>query len=402
MLDTGPLQVGPSDHLGGALLHDKMDSQDGGHSDPGASNRGAGFVPPVLVMSGSDLVQLPSPQVTPVTAQTGTAGQQAEPGTPTKFFIPGLHFPSTVVKTADENVNVKAYGQGLKVKEPDAKPHSVEYITIMTSTKPLTIPIKVVKPTSTVGGTAKGSSGPPASGVSYVSGENRAPYEIEPIPGKVKEDKGEYRDGKYVCTVCGKVFRKQHELSLHKNIHLFECPFKCEDCQLSFRTQVMLDKHRRSETHLVKVNLNQHFGKTSRKEDPRPFKCEDCQIAFRSHGHLAKHLRSRMHILQLESSGKVPAGTAAQMEGRDLKDLSTLDCDTNLESIQQVLEASTTSVATEHKDSEGAEEGSERVTVEFQKAPVDIGHLMGAATATQHGATGEAPTTKTDLLGDPN
>lgn len=48
-----------------------------------------------------------------------------------------------------------------------------------------------------------------------------------------------------------------------------------------------------------------------------------------------------MHVLHLESVGKVPAGTAAQLEeGSGLKDLDTLDCEANLKSIQQIWDAS--------------------------------------------------------------
>ena len=70
--------------------------------------------------------------------------------------------------------------------------------------------------------------------------------------------------------------------------------------------------------------------------NPRPFKCTDCQKSFRIHGHLAKHLRSKMHIMKLECLGKLPFGTYAEMErsGINLNDIDTTDCDNSLTSLQ--------------------------------------------------------------------
>ena len=117
-----------------------------------------------------------------------------------------------------------------------------------------------------------------------------------------------YRDeGKAECNVCGKVFARASQLSLHMNIHYLERPFRCDPCGVSFRTKGHLIKHRRSSSHdgKVKVCLNDSWG-VANEENPRPFKCPDCKIAFRIHGHLAKHLRSKMHIMRMECLGKLP------------------------------------------------------------------------------------------------
>ncbi len=40
------------------------------------------------------------------------------------------------------------------------------------------------------------------------------------------------------CNICQKVFNKASQLRIHMNIHYMERPYKCEDCSISFRTQV--------------------------------------------------------------------------------------------------------------------------------------------------------------------
>ncbi len=187
--------------------------------------------------------------------------------------------------------------------------------------------------------TSPSSSSPQslASQVQYVTSENRAPFEIIPIPGKVTDPTESLIDGRYVCNICKKTFPKYHQLSIHKNIHFFERPFRCDDCGISFRTKGHLLKHQRSENHVAKISMNQQFGVPS-TDNPRPYKCEDCNVAFRIHGHLAKHLRSKLHITTLEKLGKVPAGTYEQIEKNSLGEIDATDCDTSLESLQHIVD----------------------------------------------------------------
>ncbi|RWS12450.1 hypothetical protein B4U79_12995 [Dinothrombium tinctorium] len=144
-------------------------------------------------------------------------------------------------------------------------------------------------------------------------------------------------EGKSTCSVCNKSFSKPSQLRLHVNIHYFERPFRCDACAVSFRTKGHLQKHKRSSSHLNKLNMNMTFG-TPTTDNPRPFKCGDCKIAFRIHGHLAKHLRSKMHIMKLECLGKLPFGMYAEMErsGVSLNDIDTTDCDNSLQSLQMM------------------------------------------------------------------
>lgn len=122
--------------------------------------------------------------------------------------------------------------------------------------------------------------------------------EFIPIAPTQQPSDNQTLDGKPICTICSKTFSKTSQLRLHVNIHYFERPYRCDSCAVSFRTKGHLQKHKRSVSHLNKVNMNMTFG-TPTTENPRPFKCAECKIAFRIHGHLAKHLRSKMHSKSL-------------------------------------------------------------------------------------------------------
>jgi hypothetical protein len=141
--------------------------------------------------------------------------------------------------------------------------------------------------------------------------------------------------GRFICNVCKKDFPTNILLHLHAKIHLFERPYRCDACAVSFRTNGHLQKHKRSSGHFNKVNINATFGEPSRS-NPRPFYCNDCKIGFRIHGHLAKHLRSKSHIMKLENCGKLPIGMFAEMErlGTNLNEIDTSDCDASLESLK--------------------------------------------------------------------
>ncbi|XP_076362073.1 uncharacterized protein LOC143252978 isoform X2 [Tachypleus tridentatus] len=144
-----------------------------------------------------------------------------------------------------------------------------------------------------------------------------------------------FDEGKSVCEICHKSFRKPSMLRLHLNIHYFERRFRCDSCSLSFHTIGHLQKHKRSLSHNNKLNRNLTFGSVT-ADNPRPFKCSDCKIAFRIHGHLAKHLRSKMHIMKLECLGKLPFGLYAEIErsGVNVNEIDTTDCANSLESLQ--------------------------------------------------------------------
>lgn len=141
-------------------------------------------------------------------------------------------------------------------------------------------------------------------------------------------------DGRLVCTLCSKHFKKEYLFLLHCNIHYIERKFRCEPCGISFRTKGHLQKHERSVQHDNKVSQTSTFG-VATSSNPRPFKCADCKVAFRIHGHLAKHLRSKSHVMKLECIGKLPFGMYAEIEraGVSLTDIDTKDCDNSLASL---------------------------------------------------------------------
>lgn len=42
---------------------------------------------------------------------------------------------------------------------------------------------------------------------------------------------------KYICDTCHKDLGSPSNLTLHRNTHVIERPYKCEPCQVSFNTQ---------------------------------------------------------------------------------------------------------------------------------------------------------------------
>lgn len=139
-------------------------------------------------------------------------------------------------------------------------------------------------------------------------------------------------DGRSVCTICSKSFPRKHQMILHMNIHYMERKFRCEPCEISFRTQGTLQKHEHSAQHKNKVLMTSTFG-VATTTNPRPFECSDCTIGFRIHGHLAKHLRSKSHIQKWECLQKLPFGTYAEIERLGLTrltDIDTTDCESSL------------------------------------------------------------------------
>ena len=315
----------------------------------------SGFVPPIFVMSGAGLVQIPSPLPGSLTTPVFTRQESLSTLIPSLRNIPQPPSSKKKVKIESKEKKgeaVEASSQGDKVKAEEGKSGGVTRAVTMPLTmlglegvptvtpgvQPITIAPNSDTLESAPAMAANSASSPNANtvAVKFVTSENRAPFEIVPIPLRVQAD-AETVDGKYMCDICQKSFSKQHQLIMHRNIHYFERPFKCEDCNLSFKSKALLDKHIRSESHVAKVSLQQQFGPVS-SLNPRPFKCDDCNAAFRIHGHLAKHLRSKLHFMKLESLDKIPHGSFAQLEKYQFKGVSFVDSESSLESIQKVLQ----------------------------------------------------------------
>lgn len=236
---------------------------------------GSGFVPPVL--RTEDRTDAPS---TPGIRPNKTLLRR-QPS------VGGLGDDKPVEPQEERPINLSVD------KDPEAVTKSVSQSNLTKSTKTST-------PSST------------SSKLQHTSGEGSGNIETLPTPGKSMELPAVYKDGKYMCPICDKVFAEYSQYAYHKNIHYIERPYKCEECSLSFRTTAALQKHQRSEVHHNKQNVNQQFGVT--KDNPRPFKCDDCNIAFRIHGHLVKHLRSKSHVQTLERLGKAVPETPAESD----------------------------------------------------------------------------------------
>ncbi|CAD5114530.1 DgyrCDS3653 [Dimorphilus gyrociliatus] len=146
-------------------------------------------------------------------------------------------------------------------------------------------------------------------------------------------------NGKYLCKTCGTTFSKLQQFNMHKNVHAVERPWKCKECNVSFRNEGQLQKHHRSETHAKQVVILQQFGAVS-AENPRPYQCHHCNIGFRVHGHLTKHLRSKGHVQKLEALSLLPPGSLGILEKRDLSEVDASDCDTALNSLKNIVEES--------------------------------------------------------------
>ncbi|KAL3104172.1 hypothetical protein niasHS_002199 [Heterodera schachtii] len=192
----------------------------------------------------------------------------------------------------------------------------------------------------------------------------------------------------FLCSLCGRKFRKESELSLHKQTHLIEQnaavarqkgaggAFQCGDCSAVVRSKALLARHSES-VHGVKAvasdevsavpcrvpPLQPHLAPSvanSQTADPslflcstaspsaslmlppsvataapggsapahahhRNFLCTDCNLGFRSHGVLAKHLRSKNHVKTLVSLGKLPEEANHLLAKEHSKALGSID-----------------------------------------------------------------------------
>lgn len=151
-------------------------------------------------------------------------------------------------------------------------------------------------------------------------------------------------DEKYICNICEKDLGNPSNLALHANTHVIERKFKCQPCQIPFKTQSDLEKHLRSSLHETRSAKTEAFGVPT-MENPRPFRCPYCDVKyFTKHGHLAKHLRSKLHIQRLETLGLIPEGTWALMDSKDdaqrfLQNcINTQNSESAIESIRTIFE----------------------------------------------------------------
>lgn len=72
----------------------------------------------------------------------------------------------------------------------------------------------------------------------------------------------------HVCKYCDKAFFESGHLAIHLRSHLNEKPYSCLVCSRSFDSTTKLKRHKKTDAHLRRMNVNQPAKETSRPEWP--------------------------------------------------------------------------------------------------------------------------------------
>ncbi|XP_073432127.1 zinc finger and BTB domain-containing protein 24 isoform X3 [Dendrobates tinctorius] len=107
----------------------------------------------------------------------------------------------------------------------------------------------------------------------YKSGEDNEARKPAKHSSKHSSGKKKLSASEYSCKDCGKVFKYNHFLVMHRRIHTGECPFTCAECGKGF-----------SQKHSLRVHERIHTGE-------RPYSCTVCSKSLSTKTSLMEHMR---------------------------------------------------------------------------------------------------------------
>ncbi|XP_040293546.1 oocyte zinc finger protein XlCOF7.1-like isoform X2 [Bufo bufo] len=122
-------------------------------------------------------------------------------------------------------------------------------------------------------------------------------------PSQIVNESAGHSTGKmFTCSECGKQFKKNLSLSMHKRIHNDERPYSCTECGKCFTKKSVLVEHQRIHTGEKPFSCSEcgkcFTQKSSLVEHQRihtgqkPFSCSECRKCFTQKSVLVKHQRS--------------------------------------------------------------------------------------------------------------
>ncbi|XP_004919623.1 gastrula zinc finger protein xLCGF3.1 [Xenopus tropicalis] len=105
----------------------------------------------------------------------------------------------------------------------------------------------------------------------------------------------------FVCSQCGKHFRKKYHFQIHQQLHTGKKPFICTECGKGFSQKIHLFTHHRTHTgekpftctecgksFAKKIHLNTHYRIHTGE---KPYTCTECGKGFSEKTTLHSHLR---------------------------------------------------------------------------------------------------------------
>ncbi|XP_029463189.1 zinc finger protein 354C-like [Rhinatrema bivittatum] len=118
----------------------------------------------------------------------------------------------------------------------------------------------------------------------------------------IVEQRAYQEERPFMCTVCGKCFKKNSNLIAHRRTHTGEKPHKCTECEKRFSHSSNLIRHLRihtGERPYKCSDCEKCFSKNSQllqhqrfHTENRPYKCTDCEKSFGKSAHLVLHKRT--------------------------------------------------------------------------------------------------------------